>query len=107
MKLVREHINEFKQGQNPYKTMEIGSNRPYAEGDNLICIESMYMPTGKDWILTKRAMPGIFKGNKKYKITYIDSTLRSDKAKKYGISPNGIVRWFFSEEELNKLFKRI
>jgi hypothetical protein len=24
MKLVREHINEFKQGQDPYKTMELG-----------------------------------------------------------------------------------
>jgi hypothetical protein len=29
MKLVREHINEFQQGQNPYDTMGVGSNRPF------------------------------------------------------------------------------
>jgi hypothetical protein len=28
MKLVREHINEFQQGGNPYDTMNIGSTRP-------------------------------------------------------------------------------
>jgi hypothetical protein len=35
MKLVREHINEFQQGQNPYDTMGVGSNRPYKKGEKL------------------------------------------------------------------------
>jgi uncharacterized protein with NRDE domain len=42
MKLVREHINEFKQGQDPYDTMGVGSNRGYADGDKVICKENLF-----------------------------------------------------------------
>jgi hypothetical protein len=33
---------EFKQGQDPYTTMKLGHNRPYAEGDKLICIRDKH-----------------------------------------------------------------
>jgi hypothetical protein len=42
MKLVKEHINEFQQGKNPYDTMDIGSNRTPQFGDEIIILRDLY-----------------------------------------------------------------
>jgi hypothetical protein len=35
-------VYEFKQGQNPYKTMELGANSPIVEGSKFQCIQDIF-----------------------------------------------------------------
>jgi hypothetical protein len=71
VKLVKESLNEFQQGLDPYKTMEIGSSRNPQVGDTYKCMVSIewgnnkFVPTHvpqKDWDTS------VFHEGKLYKI---------------------------------------
>jgi hypothetical protein len=44
---------EFKQGQNPYDTMKIGSNRPIKLGDKFVLLKDYFLDTNlidREWV---------------------------------------------------------
>jgi hypothetical protein len=49
MKLVDESLNEFRQGEDPYKTMGVGVNRPFKEGDKIELLQKIiFVPYKED-----------------------------------------------------------
>jgi hypothetical protein len=72
-----KQVYEFKQGQNPYKTMELGSNRPYAVGDEFQCIQEIFYDGEwqPEWFTHAREY---FRTGSNHKIIFIDSTIQHD-----------------------------
>jgi hypothetical protein len=99
MKLVKEHINEFKQGEDPYKTMGIGSNRLFAVNDKIKYIGD-HDP--------KRFQAVLFniKKNDICIITDVDDSVGYDQHKYRIKNKDSMVSWI-SGFSLDKYFERI
>jgi hypothetical protein len=96
MKLVKEHINEFEQGGNPYEIMGLGS---FKVGDTVMCSKKLYYDNNHEEFTTEenyndiRYRPGVI------------YTIR-----KNGSGPGGadfiVGEIGIDQKDLNKFFKR-
>jgi hypothetical protein len=101
-------VYEFQQGQDPYKTMEIGKHRPYATGDKLRCKQDLWWHQHTDWTNDDPGWEPWFSKD----VTYI---LKERKPKIGYTREEG--QWemvtddgrdtVLNDEELKKYFKRI
>jgi hypothetical protein len=66
-------VYEFRQGENPYKTMSIGANRPIKVGDRFKCITNVYWSMSQGcWIRQPdSARIATYQKGKIYEISYI------------------------------------
>jgi hypothetical protein len=66
-------MNNFIQGQDPYKTMEIGVNRPIKPGDKFECLYYLYYRNGH-WCRCPNDLPKLqqFKKKEIYTIDICD-----------------------------------
>jgi hypothetical protein len=96
MKLVKEHINEFQQGINPYKAMGLGD---YKEGNKVKALYNLGFNHDKEeWQANFTSCDVDVKKDCIYTIT-IESP---DSHWEFCINP-----WGMNTEDLNKFFKRV
>jgi hypothetical protein len=110
MKLVREHINEFKQGGNPYDTMGVGSNRPFKIGDRFKCTENIYfLGHGDDrYIPTKGTRYDPEYINEKIYILIKSNVYRNETLYQLRLTDGGYDGGFwFEANELKEFFERL
>jgi hypothetical protein len=106
-----KQVYEFKQGGNPYDTMEIGSNRPIEEGAKFIVKYNLFYFRGNkcaEYELKNFGeydeMTTIFDKND---IVEIRKTIDSDTGLYYISRTPNWSQWIFQEEEIKKYMKRV
>jgi hypothetical protein len=107
-------VYEFRQGDDPYKTMGIGSDRPYKIGDILESREDIFKYYRRSASLDRpydyRTIPRaqncthIFYRGEKYEIREINDKWYNEYNYEVGSEPWGTYQ--FSELELKKYFER-
>jgi hypothetical protein len=114
-------VYEFKQGQNPYDTMNIGSNRPFKEGDEFEVLQNLYwVGNGQDgnWT-TKEPKFGcstilkntVFKINSlkyyfgDYDYEWLDAEKLNNKRSNSEETHFFLKQWLYAN--INKIIKRI
>jgi GNAT superfamily N-acetyltransferase len=103
VKAVKESINEFEQGLDPYKAMNIGPNRPYKDGEIVICKEDLWL--NKNYT-TYTTVPHyhnkpLFMKDVEYCVTAGLPGGYNQYKDKYDIN-----KWGFKQEEIDDHFER-
>jgi hypothetical protein len=100
-------VIEFKQGKNPYDTMDIGSNREPKNGDNYICLHDIISEMDVwRWVsVNSYTTDMVLDPNSKFKCGKIYSIQRITKEGN-AVLFNEHRDCFFMNREFKKYFKR-
>jgi hypothetical protein len=100
MKLVKEHINEFEQGRDPYKTMGLGS---YKEGDKVKALYNLgFNHDENEWQANLKKRRFHDQNGVEKDLIYTIEIESPDSRWEFCINP-----WGMNTEDLNKFFKRV